>query len=240
MTVLPVHWRIRSSSVFIPGVVEGAGQQPIGLEQQRVRDGVQLPEAEVPRNEQHALALPVREADAVLAVHLDAGKHLLPRERAELQRLERLRDEMRERAAGRSPGVRPPNAREMPRPRFASAMRRRDRLTVNHARPEPARPQGTISAEGVMATHRHEGPHRGRTRASASLRPPRQPHTFEEPGPELVNRLDVADSGTAAMGRLAQVADREPHRVLVGRQHDRGRTTLWQQRQSARRRGRVN
>ena len=78
MTVLPVHWRIRSSSVFMRALSSARASTPIGSKQQRVRDRVQFPEAEVARDEQHALALRVREAHAILAVELDAREHLLP------------------------------------------------------------------------------------------------------------------------------------------------------------------
>ena len=77
-------------------VVERASQHTDWLQSQRVRDGMQLPETEVARHEEHALAVRVRGAHALLALELDARQHRLRREGAELQHGEQQAAEMRE------------------------------------------------------------------------------------------------------------------------------------------------
>src|SRR5256885_17152898 len=57
-------------------IVERSRQHANRLETKWVRNGVEFPEPEMPGDEQHALALRVRETHAVLAIELDARQHL--------------------------------------------------------------------------------------------------------------------------------------------------------------------
>src|SRR5207245_527871 len=80
-----------------PLIIERACEHANRLDAAGVRDRVQLPEAEVAGEEQHALALRVGVTRALLAVELDAVEHRLARSRAELQQLEQQPPEMLER-----------------------------------------------------------------------------------------------------------------------------------------------
>ena len=218
-------------------VVERAREHADRLEQQRVRDGVQFPESEMARDEEHALALPVGEPHAILAV---APRRARASARGEsvlnFSVSNGLRDEMRERRAddraalgGRTRrkrrgqvGVGDAAARAVDRvPREAERARRRARSATRASRRQSPR-----------------APARRRIRASVSLRSSRQPQTFEEPRPELIGRLDGRRERDGGDRQIRQIAGREPHRVLVGRQHDRGRGRSWRPRRSARRRAR--
>ena len=62
-----------------------------------MRDALQLPVAEVPREEEHALPAGERLADAIVALELDARANLVGRERAELEQRDEQPAEVRER-----------------------------------------------------------------------------------------------------------------------------------------------
>ena len=70
--MLPVRDRTSSSRRLSCGIVERAREHADRAQLQPVHDRVQLPEAEMAGEEQHALALRVGEARAILAFELDA------------------------------------------------------------------------------------------------------------------------------------------------------------------------
>ena len=199
-------------------VVERAREHADRLEPQRVHDRVQLPEAEVPGEEEHALALRVREPRALLAVELDARQHRLGRQRAELQQLEQQPAEVRERARARSRAARAPDrarkrgrevalgdppmrAVERVERQAEQRARRRARAAPasrrTTARPAPATMRGTRG--GVSSARRCA---RGSGRGSVA----RRLHARQEPVAERVGRLDADDERHGRDRQVAEVA----------------------------------
>src|SRR5687768_11365482 len=83
-----------------PRVIQHAGEYANRAQLHRVSERMQLPETEVAREEQDALALGIRQPHALVAFVLGAGHHLLARERAERQQLEQHLAKMFEGGAG--------------------------------------------------------------------------------------------------------------------------------------------
>ena len=81
------------------GVVERPGQNGNRLEEHPVRDGMQLPETEMPSDEEDAPALRVRGAHVLRAGDIDERQHPVLRKSAELEELEEQASEMDERRA---------------------------------------------------------------------------------------------------------------------------------------------
>ena len=80
-------------------IVERARQHGHRRDLERVHQRIDLPEPEVPGEQQHPAAVRVRRADPLLPLELDARQHLLRAHRAELQQHRQQPPEVREHAA---------------------------------------------------------------------------------------------------------------------------------------------
>ena len=135
-------------------VVERPRQHRHRPERHRVDERVDLPEAEVPGEEQRALAVQVGGAHAFLALERHPREHLVGRHRAELE----------------EDGQQAPEVREHPARDGAAlglAAQRKRRLEVPHRQP-PVRPIDPVERAADERPDRQDDPHR------------QQPHTSHD------------------------------------------------------------
>ena len=190
---------------------------------------VQLPEAEMAGEEQHAAALGVGRAHAVLAVDLDRPAHRLGRQRGEAQQLDQQHAEVLEHPAGDAPalGARcgpestatgwpaPPGggARRAGRTR-CPARRRAPRAIAAGEQPT----NGAHAADGGQLEPLPERLHArapGRRSARSARNSPITRTTLGEHAPSAGCRAPAAHARSAQGSGAERL---EPHGILVGRQ----------------------
>ena len=129
-------------------VVERPREQRHRLQHERVHEGVDLPVAEVSREEQRPLPHGMRRLDAILPFELHAGQHLLGAHRAELEEHREQPSEVREHVAG-------------DRGAFLRGPRRERRLEIAQ-RQLPVRPVDRMKRAPENGSRRQDNGHRQR------------------------------------------------------------------------------